>query len=196
MDKSKESTNDRAKSLREISKSILIRKGIKHSPAFLTEGAGRDVEKALKFGAFNRPEHTFLRTQVEQALSQKKYNPYISAWSEIALQLKYKRPPSFPTNRDIGRDFSADCEIVAKAISDEAEAIEQSETASGGEAGETEKPVETERDKASSTTQKHPKFFGDTITTPVIGLEINWRVCWDKLKNLPKAIRKFLSGRN
>ena len=54
----------------------------------------------------------------------------------------------------------------------------------------------TKRDEASSTTQKPPKIFGDTITTPMVGLQINWRVCWDKLKNLPKAIRKFLSGRN
>jgi hypothetical protein len=57
-------------------------------------------------------------------------------------------------------------------------------------------PTETGQDKASSTTQKPPKMFGDTITTPMVGLQINWRVCWDKLKNLPKAIRKFLSGRN
>ena len=59
-----------------------------------------------------------------------------------------------------------------------------------------ENPAETEQDKTLPTTQKLPKIFGDTITTPMVGLQINWRVCWDKLKNLPKAIHKFLSGRN
>jgi hypothetical protein len=46
--------------------------------------------------------------------------------------------------------------------------------------------------KVSSIPQKPPKMFGDTITTPMVGLQINWRVCWNKLKNLPLYLRTII----
>ena len=65
-----------------------------------------------------------------------------------------------------------------KAVADEKTAKQKNLTPTGQNGG-----------KASSTTQKPPKMFGDTITTPMVGLQINWRVCWDKLKNLPLLLR-------
>jgi DNA-binding transcriptional regulator YiaG len=185
MDKSKESTSDKAKHLREISNSILLRKEIKHSRAFLLEGAGRDVEKALKLGAFNRPEHTILHTQVEQALSQKnEINPYISAWSEIVLWLKYKKPP-FPT--DVKEDFPTNCEIVAKAILDEAEAIEQPETARSDDAEKKNEP--TGEPLALAMLVKHPDW-SDTKIAKYIGVSRTTLYDWPNFKKAKDALKQ------
>ncbi len=124
MDKSKESTDNTARRLQEISKGILTLKDVKNCQADLFDVAGRFVKEALDLGAFNRPEHITLRKHTELRLSHKDVNPYISAWGEIVLWLKYKKPP-FPPSEDIAKNFSADCEIFAKAILDEVEAIQK-----------------------------------------------------------------------
>lgn len=121
------SKNEKAKRLREISKSILILKDLNISPAERLEMGGRHIAKAFELGAFNRHEHITLRNSVEFRLSQKNVNPYISAWAEIIPWLKYKEPP-FPPS-DIDKNFSADCELIAKAVIDKAKAIEQAKPA-------------------------------------------------------------------
>ncbi len=145
-------------------------------------GNREDINQARKnleqhVGSFNQFVNFLLK---QQSLYGCQNNGTYQAidWCSDALG-KYKRPyPGLWDGLATNKEFIAELKRWA---------------ASGGKA---ENPAETEQDKASPTTQKHPKMFGDTITTPVVGLQINWRVCWDKLKNLPKAIRKFLSGRN
>jgi hypothetical protein len=119
------SKNEKAEMLRAIGNSILTLKKLKSAPAQLLQAGGRLIEKALKLGAFNRQEHTTLRNQTEVYLTVE--DPHISGWAEFVLWLKHKEPPF--SHSDIVENFSADCDLVAKAILDEAEAIEQADLA-------------------------------------------------------------------
>jgi hypothetical protein len=131
------SKNEKTEKLQEISKSVLILKNLSVSPAERLEMGGRLIAKAFELGAFNRQEHITLRNAVEFRLSQKNVNPYISAWGETLVWLKHKKPP-FPPS-DLDKSFSADCELVAKAVLEEAKVIEQADLPSTKQNGATAK---------------------------------------------------------
>ena len=130
--------SEKAEKLRAISKCISEMVLPERAQSLSLQKAGHYIEDALNLGAFNRPEHTALRTEIKVLLSQPKeeMEPHITAWAGTVSQLKPKKS-QFPSV-DIVKDFPSDRKLVAKAILEEAEAIEQTDLAKL-------KPAETEQ---------------------------------------------------
>jgi len=122
----KDTKNEKAEKLRAISKRFLILKDqLNLCDVDRFEIAGQCIAEAFEIGAFNRPEHFALRIDARRRLSQK---DWIGGWDDFRLWLKCGKPP-FPPSDHITTNYSADFERAAKAILEEAKAIERAERA-------------------------------------------------------------------
>jgi hypothetical protein len=141
--------SERAKKLQAISKRFLILKDqLNLCDVDRFEIAGQCIAETFEIGAFNRPEHFALRIDARRRLSQK---DYIGGWDDFRVWSKYGKPP-FPPSDHITTNYSADFERAAKAILEEAKAIEQADLAgeqekdTGINAGRKGKPHVTQQE--------------------------------------------------
>lgn len=115
----------------------------------------------------------FLFAQCESATDLREYNEAKNLEPKtLLLELKQQKKVCLDIVRSLRRRF------LYKSATTETQPIND------GKADlPNEKPAETGQNKVSSS----PKILGDTFT--IWGLEIHWRVCWDKLK---KPIKAFI----